>query len=147
MPRTRPFPLTVEAARAVIGQDPMALWINFFLEELTPNRVLGRMTVEQKHIAPNGFMHAAVVTAFADITSGLGTALLLPSAGIVFATLEIKTNFIGTSGPGVLFCEAVPRHVGSGTHVWDATVSVKETGKVTALFRCTQIMLQDNRPA
>ena len=146
MPQKRPFPLTLEAARTIIGRDATAAWINFYLEELAPQRVLASMAVDKKHIAPNGFLHAAVVTAFADITSGLGTSLHLPSPGHIFATLEIKTNFMGSAHSGTLLCEAVPRHAGSATQVWDATVSSKETGKVTALFRCTQMILEDRRP-
>lgn len=143
MPMHRAFPLTLKTARMVIAHDPMAAWIGFRLEELDTARVLAAMTVEDKHIAPNGFLHAAVVTAFADITSGLGTALHLPSAGHSFATLEIKTNFLGSARAGELFCEAVPRHAGGTTQVWDATVSSRETGKVTALFRCTQMILEN----
>jgi 1,4-dihydroxy-2-naphthoyl-CoA hydrolase len=32
-------------------------------------------------------------------------------------------------------------HVGRTTQVWDATVSSRQTGKIIALFRCTQMIL------
>lgn len=142
MPIEVVFPVTLESARAVIGRDPLAVWIGFRLDELSPERVVGNMIVEQKHVAPNGFLHAAVVTALADITCGLGTSLYLPDASHGFATLEIKTNLMGTARRGELQCEAVPRHVGAATQVWDATVKSGESGKTTVLFRCTQMILE-----
>ena len=136
------FPVTLESARKRIGRDPLADWIGFRLEELSRERVLGAMVVEHKHIAPNGFLHAAIVTALADITCGLGTSLYLPDAAHGFATLEIKTNLMGTARKGELLCEAVPRHVGAATQIWDAEVRSRETGKTTVLFRCTQMILE-----
>jgi acyl-coenzyme A thioesterase PaaI-like protein len=32
-------------------------------------------------------------------------------------------------------------HLGRTTHVWDATVTHRETGKTIAMFRCTQMIL------
>lgn len=136
------FPITLDSARNVIGRDPLAAWIGFRLEELSRERVIGSMLVEQKLIAPNGFLHAAVVTALADITCGLGTSIYLPDAAHGFATLEIKTNLMGTARKGELYCEAVPKHVGAATQVWDGEVRSRETGKTTVLFRCTQMILE-----
>jgi 1,4-dihydroxy-2-naphthoyl-CoA hydrolase len=35
----------------------------------------------------------------------------------------------------------LPGYLGKTTHVWDALVTHKETGKTIALFRCTQLIL------
>ena len=134
-------PLTLALAREMMQRDPMSAWINFRLDELGKERVLASMTVEEKHLSPLGLLYGPVVIAFADIACGLGTSLFLSDANHTFATLELKTNFMGTVGHGELLCEAVPRHTGSSTHIWDATVSSKETGRTTVLFRCTQIIL------
>jgi uncharacterized protein (TIGR00369 family) len=137
----RTFPLTLEAAREVIRQDPLAQWIRFTLEALELDYVRARMRVDPRHVAPTGFLHAAVVTAFADITCGLGASLSLPDREATFATLEIKTNLLGTVRQGELLCEARPRHLGSSTQVWDAEAKDTATGKITLLFRCTQMIL------
>ncbi len=43
---------------------------------------------------------------------------------------------------GVVECVATPAHLGKTTQVWDSLVSDAQTGKVLALFRCTQMMLR-----
>ena len=55
--------------------------------------------------------------------------------------LELKVNFLRAAREGVLQCEARPVHLGRTTQVWDATVT--SDGRDIALFRCTQLVLQD----
>jgi len=138
MPR-RPFPFTLETAREVFRKDPLAEWIGFVPEAVGPDRVQARMTVTAGHIAPNGFLHASVITALADLACGAGAAAALPEDKL-FATLDIKTNFLGTVRRGDVSCTAHARHKGSRTQVWDAEVS-DEDGRILALFRCTQMIL------
>ena len=64
------LPFTLEAARERLSQDPLAAWIGFQLDELEPGRVVTRMMVDPKHIAPNGFLHASVCIALADRRDG-----------------------------------------------------------------------------
>lgn len=105
-------------------------------------RVQGRMTVARRHMAPNGFLHAASVIALADSASGYGCVVSLPPGASGFTTIELKSNFLGTAreGEGVS-CEATLVHGGRNTQVWDATVVAEATGKTIALFRCTQMVL------
>ncbi len=113
------------------------------LEIVTASRdgMRSRLDVRPELLAPNGFLHAASVIALADTTCGYGTRLLLPEGATGFTTLELKTNFLGTAREGSLSCEAAAVHAGRTTQVWDATVRSEQTGKVLALFRCTQAVL------
>ena len=93
-------------------------------------------------MAPNGFMHAASVIALADSACGYGCFISLPEGGTGFTTIELKSNFLGTARLGeVVSTEARLVHGGRTTQVWDAEVKNETTGKVTALFRCTQMVL------
>jgi len=59
-----------------------------------------------------------------------------------FTTIELKTNFLGTAAPGdQVSCEARLTHGGRTTQVWDAEAVNESTGKVIAVFRCTQMVL------
>lgn len=136
-----PRPLTLALARPLAAQDPLAVWIGFSLEVLQPGRVESAMLVEPKHLSPTGFLHAAVLTAFADLTCGFGTAHMLPEEAFGFTTLEIKTNHLATSGPGPLRCIATARHTGTNTQVWDADITHPHTNKTIVLFRCSQMLL------
>jgi 1,4-dihydroxy-2-naphthoyl-CoA hydrolase len=101
-----------------------------------------RVDVEQHHMAPNGFMHAASVVALADSACGYGCVASLPEGASGFTTIELKTNFLGSAKPGdALACEARLAHGGRTTQVWDAEVTHEAGGKVIALFRCTQMIL------
>ncbi len=109
--------------------------------EITEGRLVARMAVRPDHLAPNGYMHAASVIALADTACGLGTWANLPEGARSFTTIELKSNFLGTATEGELVCEAMGRHLGRTTQVWDAEVRHVETGKTVALFRCSQMVL------
>jgi 1,4-dihydroxy-2-naphthoyl-CoA hydrolase len=103
--------------------------------------VRARLTLEQKHFAPNGYVHAAAVIALADTAAGYGCLLTLPEGGTGFTTIELKTNFLRSAREGTITCEARLVHSGRTTQLWDATVSDPE-GRPMALFRCTQLVLR-----
>ncbi|MEO8598541.1 MAG: PaaI family thioesterase [bacterium] len=102
--------------------------------------VEARMTINQHHLAPNGYLHAASVVLLADTCCGYGCLANLPQGAQSFTTIELKSNHLGTARDGVIRCKASPVHLGKTTQVWDATVT-SEAGKTIALFRCTQMVL------
>jgi uncharacterized protein (TIGR00369 family) len=92
-------------------------------------------------MAPNGYLHAATVVALADTSCGYGTVASLPDGARGFTTIELKANYLGTVLEGAVACEATLVHGGRTTQVWDAKVTDESTGRMIALFRCTQILL------
>ncbi len=103
--------------------------------------VRAHLQLEQKHFAPNGYVHAGTVVTLADTAAGYGCLLSLPEGGIGFTTIELKTNFLRSAKAGTITCEARLLHGGRTTQLWDATVSDPE-GRPMALFRCTQLVLR-----
>jgi uncharacterized protein (TIGR00369 family) len=112
------------------------------IESVTDGVVRGRLTVAERHLAPNGYLHAAAVIALADTSCGYGSILNLPEGGTGFTTIELKTNFLRTAQEGTIACEARLVHGGRTTQLWDATVTDAE-GRTLALFRCTQLVLRN----
>ena len=110
-------------------------------DEAVRGLVRGRFKVEAHHMAPNGFLHAASVIALADSACGYGCVVSLPEGATGFTTIELKANFLGTAREGVVTCEARLVHGGRTTQLWDAEVRHEDTGKVIALFRCTQLVI------
>ena len=100
-----------------------------------------RMELDERHLAPNGYLHAAALVGLADTACGYGCILSLPEGGIGFTTIELKTNFIRSAQQGTITCEARLVHGGRTTQLWDATVSTAD-GRQMALFRCTQLVLR-----
>ena len=103
--------------------------------------VEAELAIRQALMAPNGFLHAGSVVTLADTACGYGCVRALPEGANGFTTVELKSNFLGTARDGVIECRAEAKHLGRTTQLWDATVKHRETGKVIALFRCTQMVL------
>lgn len=111
-------------------------------DELEAGRAKGRFEVERRHMAPNGFLHAAAVIALADTACGYGAVASLPQGASGFTTIELKSNFLASAKVGeAVACEARLVHGGRQTQVWDAEVVNRTSGKTMALFRCTQMVL------
>jgi len=111
---------------------------------VNPEAVESRMAVRKEVMAPNGYLHAASVVALADTSCGYGCVASLPEGARGFTTIELKSNFLGTTREGAIRCRATPAHLGRTTQVWDAVVTNEADGKVIALFRCTQMVLWQN---
>ena len=122
------------------GMLPDSLGMTF--DAPKPRLTTGAFMVERRHMAPNGFMHAGSVVTLMDSACAFGCVTHLPDGASGFTTVELKTNFLGTAAEGqVVTCEARLAHGGKTTQVWDAEARSEATGKVIALFRCTQMVL------
>ena len=109
--------------------------------EARPGFIKGRFEVKPHHLAPNTFLHAASVIALADSACGYGCIISRPEGALNFTTIELKSNFLGTTREGGVSVETSLVHGGRTTQVWDAVVKAEATGKTIALFRCTQMIL------
>jgi 1,4-dihydroxy-2-naphthoyl-CoA hydrolase len=123
------------------GRDYLPGTLGIEIIAVTPERVESRMTVQKRLLAPNGYLHAASVVALADTSCGYGCVAALPEGASGFTTIELKSNFLGTTRDGAILCRATPVHRGRTTHVWDAAVTVEGSGGRIAQFRCTQMIL------
>jgi uncharacterized protein (TIGR00369 family) len=111
------------------------------VDEVADGIAHAHLDVADKHLAPNGYLHAAAVIALADTACGYGCILSLPEGGTGFTTIELKTNFVRSVRQGTIVCEARLVHGGRTTQLWDATVTDAD-GRTMALFRCTQLVLR-----
>lgn len=108
---------------------------------MEPGTVVLRSVVDERHHAPNGYLHAGAIVTLADTACGYGALASLPELATGFTTIELKSNHLGTIDHGEIRAEATMTHGGRSTQVWDATVTRTDTGRTLALFRCTQMIL------
>lgn len=140
VPYGLPMNSGVDALNAIsVGAFPELLGLEILEHE--HGRIVAGLAIRSDLLAPNGFLHAAVVIGLADTACGYGCRALLPEGSTGFTTIELKSNFLGTARDGNLTTDARAVHVGRTTQVWDAEVSHVETNKTIALFRCTQAVL------
>jgi 1,4-dihydroxy-2-naphthoyl-CoA hydrolase len=109
--------------------------------EVGGSEVRAELAINEKHMAPNGFLHAGTLVTLADTCAGYGCVANLPPGATGFTTIELKSNHLGTAREGTILGSAKAVHLGKTTQVWDATVTHRESGKTLALFRCTQMIL------
>lgn len=121
--------------------------LGFRVMAIEQGMLLAEMDVAPQLLAPNGYLHAASVIALADTACGYGCLAHLPDGAENFTTLELKSNFLGTTREGTLACVARPAHLGKSTQVWDATVTRQSDARTIALFRCTQMVLWPKDPS
>jgi len=107
--------------------------------EVTPDRVLARLTVTEKLMTVGGTVHGGTLMAFADSVGAAGTVANL-AEGQRTATLESKTNFIAGCRSGTVQAEAKPIHKGKRTHVWETRIT-DESGKLLSVTTQTQMIL------
>jgi uncharacterized protein (TIGR00369 family) len=122
-----------------VGYLPGELGVEIL--EVGKGVVKSQLKVEKRHLAPNGYLHAASVIALADTSAGYGCVASLPEGAKGFTTIELKANFIGTTRDGTISCAATAEHLGRTTQVWSSTVT-DAAGKTIVLFRCTQMLLR-----
>ncbi|HWI38159.1 MAG TPA: PaaI family thioesterase [Burkholderiales bacterium] len=135
------MPSTTQKDFNGFGRDYLPGTLGVEIVTVSAEKVASRMKVEKRLLAPNGYLHAASVVALADTSCGYGCVAALPEGASGFTTIELKSNFMGTTREGAIVCRATPVHRGRTTHVWDAAVTVEGTGTRIAQFRCTQMIL------
>lgn len=126
-----------------LGADHLPAYLAIQVIDVGQGFLKAQLKVQQHHLAPNGFLHAASVVALADTSAGYACVAHLPDHAHSFTTLELKSNFVSSARIGDLIaCEATAIHLGRTTHLWEARVFNAETNRLMASFACTQLLLQ-----
>ena len=115
--------------------------IGMCVTSVAPGEMRARVAVQPQLLAPNGYLHAGTLVTLADTCAGYGCVNSLPEGASGFTTVELKSNFLGTTLDGDIECIARAAHLGRTTQVWDAVVTHVQSGRTLVLFRCTQMLL------
>jgi len=107
--------------------------------EITDEKAVGRIVVDERHLHPGGFVHGGVWTALADSVAAWATFRNL-APGWDFTTIELKLNVFGAGRLGdEIVAEATPLHMGRSTAVLECRMHRAE--KLVANFTVTQFLL------
>ncbi len=132
---------SIAAALAEAGREMLPGHMDIEVVEIGEGSSRMRCDLDKHHLAPNGFLHAGSVVSLADTAAGYGCVASLPEGATGFTTIELKTNFVGTLLEGSMVAEGTMVHGGRTTQVWDVEVRDEGSGKLLALFRCTQLIV------
>lgn len=124
-----------------LGEGTLTAHLGIHFTKIQDGELIVEMDAAPHLLAPNGFLHAGSLVTLADYAAGIGCITHLSEGATGFTTVELKSNHLGTTRAGMVECIAKPVHRGRTTQVWDAVITLKETGKTLVLFRCTQMIL------
>jgi 1,4-dihydroxy-2-naphthoyl-CoA hydrolase len=134
---TNPQVVPDALAARIEGSLPHALGVEPV--EVTDQRAVGRMVVDERHLHPGGLVHGGAWIALADSVAAWQTFRHLPP-GHGFTTVEMKLNVFAAGRPGEeLIATAEHLHAGRSTHVVE--VRVRSGERLVANLLVTQFVL------
>ena len=106
------------------------------LLELSEELARGRVLVRDALKDPAGVVHSGVYVAIAEALARLGTECGVDPAGKLAVALSIQSNYLRPITEGAIDAQAVRRHRGRTTWVWEIEAA-DDAGRLCALIRAT----------
>ena len=105
------------------------------LVELTPERVVATMPVDERHHQPFGYLHGGVSVVLAETVASVGGFMNCPPGKAAFGS-EINASHVRPKRSGTLTAVGVPAHLGRSSQVWTVRIT-DEDDKTVCVSRCT----------
>ena len=104
--------------------------------ELTDERVVATMPVDDRTRQPFGILHGGASITLAETVASLGAAGRIDREHFVAVGQEINGNHLRPKSDGVVTATGVPVHVGRASQVWSVEIRDEE-GRMVCISRCT----------
>lgn len=114
----------------------LASTLGIELKELTPQRVVATMPVDDRTRQPFGILHGGASVALAETVASIAGTMNVNLETHNVVGVEINANHIKAKRDGVVTGTATPIHIGRSTQVWQIII-VDEQGKTVCVSRCT----------
>ena len=108
--------------------------------ELTRERVVATMPVDDRTRQPFGLLHGGASIALAETVASLGATELIDRERFVAVGLEINGNHLRAKTDGFVRATGVPVHVGRSTQVWSIEIRDEED-RLVCISRCTMAVV------
>ena len=110
------------------------------LVELSPDRVVATMPVDQRTRQPFGILHGGASIALAETVASFGAVMRIDRERFIAVGQEINGNHLRGKSEGVVTATATPTHIGRTSHVWSIEIRDEE-GRLVCVSRCTMAIL------
>jgi uncharacterized protein (TIGR00369 family) len=104
--------------------------------EVDAERVTARVPVRDAIKQPMGLVHGGVYAAIAESIASIATARAVIPEGDYAVGLSNQTSFLRPITEGTIHAEAVRRHRGRTTWMWDVEIT-DDAGRLCAVSRMT----------
>jgi 1,4-dihydroxy-2-naphthoyl-CoA hydrolase len=111
------------------------------LIELTPDRVVATMPVDERTRQPFGLLHGGASIALAETVASFGAVMRIDRERYIAVGQEINGNHLRGVREGTVTATAAPVHVGRSTQVWSIEIT-DEAGRLVCISRCTMAIVE-----
>jgi uncharacterized protein (TIGR00369 family) len=109
--------------------------------ELTKERVVATMPVDDRTRQPFGLLHGGASIALAETVASFGAAVFIDRERYSAVGQEINGNHLRPKTDGVVRAVGVPVHVGRSTQVWSIEIRDEEE-RLVCISRCTMAVVE-----
>ncbi len=110
--------------------------IGIEIVELSRERVVATMPVDDHTRQPYGLLHGGASVALAETIASIASIINIDREHFRAVGLEINANHIRAKTEGTVRGTATPIHIGRSTHVWNIQI-VDEDERLVCISRCT----------
>ena len=121
---------------AAFSNRGMQRVLGIALIEMSDDRVVATMPVDDRTQQPFGVLHGGASIALAETVASLGAANRIDREKFVAVGQEINGNHLRSKSSGVVTATGIPVHVGRTSQVWSIEIR-DEAGKMVCISRCT----------
>ena len=123
-----------------LGQRGLQKVLGIEIVEMTPDRVVATMPVNDCTHQPFGILHGGASIALAETVASLGAANRIDREKFIAVGQEINGNHLRPKSDGIVTATGIPVHVGRSSHVWSIEIR-DEAGKLVCISRCTMAIV------
>jgi uncharacterized protein (TIGR00369 family) len=104
--------------------------------ELGEERVTARVPVTDAVKQPMGLVHGGLYASIAESITSIATATAVAADGMVATGMSNQTSFLRPITEGTVHAEAIRRHRGRTTWMWDVEIT-DDAGRLCTVSRMT----------
>jgi len=123
-----------------LGQHGLQKVLGIEIVQMTPDRVVATMPVNDCTHQPFGILHGGASIALAETVASLGAANRIDRERFIAVGQEINGNHLRPKSEGVVTATGVPVHAGRSSQVWSIEIR-DEAGKLVCISRCTMAIV------
>ena len=128
-----------------LAKRGLAVALGIEMMELSRERVVATMPVDDRTRQPFGLLHGGASIALAETVASFGAAVHIDRERFVAVGLEINGNHLRAKTDGMLRATGVPVHLGRTTQVWSIEIA-DEDGRLVCISRCTLAIVSREQP-
>jgi 1,4-dihydroxy-2-naphthoyl-CoA hydrolase len=111
------------------------------IRELTEQRVVATMPVDDRTRQPFGLLHGGASVALAETVASLGGAMNVDLERFSVVGIEINANHVRAVTDGFVIGTARPLHMGRRSHVWEIRIA-DEQDRLVCISRITMFVME-----